>query len=212
MLLRRFRPPATVGGYSSVRHASRLREPSRSSKNLPWNTPARNARGSLLPQQGRKVTASRPASQGRDGKPDPEPQPQPQQPQSSLAALSEGLRTTDPSTNTLLAPVHIPSSPSNVLKDTHPSASILANSGLVVQRQIEMLNVFMGFEQANRYVILDAQGNHVGYLAEHDGGLGSAMKRQLMRTHRGFVANVFDRSGREVLRVRTEDHSQVLQG
>ena len=64
-----------------------------------------------------------------------------------------------------------------------------------------MMNVFMGFEQANRYVILDAQGNHIGYMAEHDGGLGSVMKRQLMRTHRGFVAHVFDKGGREVLRV-----------
>lgn len=29
-------------------------------------------------------------------------------------------------------------------------------------RQIEMMNIFMGFEQANRYALTDALGNHVG--------------------------------------------------
>jgi hypothetical protein len=49
----------------------------------------------------------------------------------------------DPSQNTLLAPVHIPEDPNGVLKETHPATSILANSGLVVQRQLEMMNVMM---------------------------------------------------------------------
>ncbi len=29
-------------------------------------------------------------------------------------------------------------------------------------RQLEMLNVFMGFEQANRYAIMSPEGEHVG--------------------------------------------------
>lgn len=49
----------------------------------------------------------------------------------------------DPSQNTLLAPVHIPEDPNGVLKESHPATSILANSGLVVQRQLEMMNVMM---------------------------------------------------------------------
>lgn len=49
----------------------------------------------------------------------------------------------DPSQNTLLSPVHIPEDPNAVLKEKHPAANVLANSGLVIQRQLEMMNVMM---------------------------------------------------------------------
>lgn len=58
-----------------------------------------------------------------------------------------------------------------------------------------------GFEQANRYVIFDAQGNHVGYMAEQEQGVGNMMTRQWFGTHRAFVTHVFDRNQNEVLRV-----------
>lgn len=83
--------------------------------------------------------------------------------------------------------------------------SILANSSIVVQRQLEMMNVMLGFEQANRYVIMDARGNHIGYLAEQEHGLGNAVARQAFRTHRSFTTHVFDRDEREVLRVGRQD-------
>jgi Scramblase len=66
---------------------------------------------------------------------------------------------------------------------------------------LEMMNVLMGFEQANRYVIMDPQGNHIGYLAEQDHGIGSTMKRQAFKTHRSFTTHVFDKNEREVLRI-----------
>ncbi|KAJ6164616.1 Scramblase-domain-containing protein [Penicillium chermesinum] len=106
----------------------------------------------------------------------------------------------DPAQNTLLSPVYIPEDPNGVLKETHPATNILSNSGLVIQRQIEMMNVLIGFEQANRYVIMDAQGNHVGYIAEQEKGMGSMMARQWFHTHRSFVTHVFDRHENEVLR------------
>ncbi|PLB43132.1 Scramblase-domain-containing protein [Aspergillus steynii IBT 23096] len=106
----------------------------------------------------------------------------------------------DPSQNSLLAPVHIPEDPHAVLKETHPATGILANSGLVVQRQLELMNVMIGFEQANKYVIMDANGNHIGYMAEQEKGMASMMARQWFRTHRGFVTHVFDRHENEVLR------------
>ena len=49
----------------------------------------------------------------------------------------------DPTQNTLLSPVHIPEDPNGVLKENHPATNILANSGVVVQRQLEMMNVMM---------------------------------------------------------------------
>ncbi|KAH3355277.1 hypothetical protein KXV52_007296, partial [Aspergillus fumigatus] len=106
----------------------------------------------------------------------------------------------DPAQNTLLSPVHIPEDPNGVLKETHPAMGILANSGLVIQRQLELMNVMIGFEQANKYVIMDANGNHIGYMAEQEKGMANMMARQWFRTHRSFVTHVFDRHENEVLR------------
>lgn len=64
-----------------------------------------------------------------------------------------------------------------------------------------MMNLFLGFEQANRYVIMDPHGNHVGYMAEHDGGFGKVMGRQWLGTHRAFTTHVFNKEQKEVLRV-----------
>ncbi|KAJ5099564.1 Scramblase-domain-containing protein [Penicillium argentinense] len=125
--------------------------------------------------------------------PDAESQPE-RQPQDAYRA------NYDPAQNTLLAPVHIPEDPNGVLKESHPAVSVLANSGVVVQRQLEMMNVMIGFEQANKYVIMDAQGNHIGYMAEQEKGMTNAMARQWFRTHRSFVTHVFDRHENEVLR------------
>lgn len=58
-----------------------------------------------------------------------------------------------------------------------------------------------GFEQANKYVIMDAQGNHIGYMAEQEKSVANAMARQWFKTHRSFVTHVFDRHENEVLRV-----------
>jgi hypothetical protein len=115
--------------------------------------------------------------------------------------VSEVLARADPTLNNLLAPVHVPEDEGAIIRSQHPATKLLANSGLVVQRQIEMMNLFLGFEQANRYVIMDPQGNHVGYMAEHDGGFGKAIGRQWFRTHRAFTTHVFDREQKEVLRV-----------
>lgn len=94
----------------------------------------------------------------------------------------------------------MPEDPNGVLKETHPVMRLLDNSTLVIQRQLEMMNVLMGFEQANRYVIMDPHGNHIGYLAEQEHGIGNAVARQMFRTHRSFTTHVFDKEEKEVLR------------
>jgi Scramblase len=107
------------------------------------------------------------------------PEPSPAQAQvapSSTPPVSDALASAPLSENSLLAPVHVPEDPNAVLKETHPATSILANSGLVVQRQLEMMNVFLGFEEANRYISMDPQGNHVGYMAEEMEGLRKTWK------------------------------------
>lgn len=95
----------------------------------------------------------------------------------------------------------MPDDPEGVLPPDHPALSLLGNSSLVIQRQIEMMNLIIGFEQANRYVIMDGQGETIGYIAERDHGIGSSLARNMFKTHRSFTTHIFDRQEREVLRI-----------
>ena len=117
--------------------------------------------------------------------------------------LNTQLASTLSETNSsdLVSEVHIPADPHGVLPPDHPALAILGNSSLVIQRQIEMMNIIVGFEQANRYIMMDGQGNTLGYIAEQDHGLGSSMARQVFKTHRSFTTHIFDRYEREVLRI-----------
>ncbi|KAL1593879.1 hypothetical protein SLS60_010612 [Paraconiothyrium brasiliense] len=126
--------------------------------------------------------------------------PYTEKPTSKVEAVSNALSTTADYNNPLLTPVHIPEDPNGVIKESHPAMRLLENSTIVVQRQLEMMNVLMGFEQANRYVIMDPHGVHIGYLAELDLGVGRAVARQMFRTHRSFTTFVFDKEEKEVLR------------
>ena len=113
--------------------------------------------------------------------------------------LAETLAQADSSD--LITGVRIPDDPHGVLPPDHPAFSILGNSSLVIQRQIEMMNVMLGFEQANRYIIMDGQGQTLGYIAEQDHGIGRTMARQLFRAHRSFTTHIFDAEEQEVLRI-----------
>ncbi|WPH03872.1 Hypothetical protein R9X50_00675500 [Acrodontium crateriforme] len=122
-----------------------------------------------------------------------EPQPGPNQ------RLATALAESDSSD--LVSEVHIPKDVHGVLPENHPALSLLGNSSLVIQRQIEFMNIIIGVEQANRYIIMDGQGQTIGYIAERDHGIGSTVARQMFRTHRSFTTHIFDREEREVLRV-----------
>lgn len=121
---------------------------------------------------------------------------------SGVDAVSSALHDANPENNNLLAPVHIPEDPNGVLNEMHPATNILKNSAIVVTRQLELMNVMIGFEQANKYVIMDPHGQHIGFMAEKDLGMGNMFKRQMFSTHRSFTTHVFDKFGKEVLRVR----------
>ncbi len=56
--------------------------------------------------------------------------------------------------------------------------------------------VILGFEQANRYTVLDQDGNTVALLAEDVGGLGKEVGRQFLRTRRSFTATILSPEGK----------------
>ncbi|KAF2448741.1 Scramblase-domain-containing protein [Karstenula rhodostoma CBS 690.94] len=154
---------------------------------------------SLNPPTPPRVNRSAASRQPEPDASQPAPPPS-DPPPSKVQAVSNALATTSDANNPLLTPVHIPEDPNGIIKENHPAMRLLENSSIVVQRQLEMMNVLMGFEQANRYVIMDPHGNHIGYLAELDHGVGRAVARQMFRTHRSFTTHVFDKNEVEVLR------------
>lgn len=56
---------------------------------------------------------------------------------------TETQKASEPISNSLLAPVHIPEDPNGVLKSSHPAAGLLDNSALVIQRQLEVGNLLL---------------------------------------------------------------------
>lgn len=92
--------------------------------------------------------------------------------------------------------------PNGVLTASDPVVDILSRPALVMERQIEMMNVFLGFEQANRYAIMDPSGEHLGYMEEEDFGITKAILRQVYRLHRPFSVRVLDRHGYHILTIR----------
>ena len=100
----------------------------------------------------------------------------------------------------------VPSSSSS--SDRHDSAAnslaaAVSHPALVVARGIEWGNVVLGFEQANKYTVLDETGRTVALLAEETSGVGSAVARQVLRARRSFVASLLSPDGSRVLaRVR----------
>lgn len=82
-------------------------------------------------------------------------------------------------------------------------AAAVSHPALIVARGIEWGNVVLGFEQANKYTVLDETGETVALLAEETSGVGSAVARQVLRARRSFVASLLSPDGSQVLaRVR----------
>lgn len=133
MWLNRARP-LTLGRWSATgcRYASL--------KPSPWS---RNNRGPLRRPDSYKPANSRPGNSNKGDNAPETNSPPPESPDARIESLSSSLHDTAPQDNSLLAPVHIPEDPNAILKERHPAAGLLANSGLVVQRQLEMMNVLL---------------------------------------------------------------------
>lgn len=79
---------------------------------------------------------------------------------------------------------------------------ILKEPTLVIERQLEMMNVFLGFEQANKYKIMNSMGQQLGYMEERDVGFLKILGRQFFRLHRPFEIDVFNNYGDLLLKIK----------
>ncbi|KAI7902800.1 Scramblase-domain-containing protein [Cokeromyces recurvatus] len=87
-----------------------------------------------------------------------------------------------------------------IVKPNTSAASLLTQSAVIVGRELEMMNVFLGYEQANRYRIMDPQGTPLGYIAEEE-GFGKSISRQLLRTHRKMNATILNPEGQVIFKI-----------
>eukprot|EP00250_Pteridium_aquilinum_P001686 c11889_g1_i1 orf=488-1807(-) len=99
----------------------------------------------------------------------------------------------------------LPSQPlEGVLQPTTAEAErvspLLARTDLIITRNIEWANLLAGFEQENRYVIMDPRESLtvVGYITESSNWLF----RQFLRTRRPFHAAIMDAAGSVLFTVR----------
>ncbi|KAG0308536.1 hypothetical protein BGZ97_013353 [Linnemannia gamsii] len=177
------RPARSLGTSRGGRITARTTAPSRagaiSHNNSPaaleTTSPIASAASTLNPHL---LNASQPSSQGQD----------------ATNGVVQGL-------DIAATPAVVPDDPFGVLKPYDTAAKMLTQPALIMTRQIEMMNVLVGFEQANKYAIVDPSGAPIGYIAEEDTTMVKAMSRQVLRTHRPFKASVLDLEGNEVLKI-----------
>lgn len=169
---------------------SRIPGSSRPSRILPRTSSPRNAGPSHSHSHKRSVPSS-------------------QEPQSSIEPAAESVSRQLPVQPAPEPPsssaVIVGSSQNHARNVVTPSTieDILGQDTLVVTREIEMMNVFLGFEQSNKYALKTFNGDSVGYLAESEKGvLGGSIQRQVLRNHRPFEANVLDTAGNIMMTIR----------
>ena len=101
-------------------------------------------------------------------------------------------------------PVQVPHDPLGVLDNAREpwaerARALFAHPAIVVTRQLEALNLIIGYEQANKYDLRGPDGELLGFLVEEEHSMASSLRRQFLKTHRPFTATVLDTDGETVL-------------
>lgn len=81
---------------------------------------------------------------------------------------------------------------------------ILNEPKVMVQRIIEYGNLFLGFEQANNYNLLNQHGQVIGYLRERDITFTKIIMRQFFKLHRPFNIDLIDLDGKIVMNIQRD--------
>ncbi|OWF44076.1 phospholipid scramblase 1-like [Mizuhopecten yessoensis] len=78
-----------------------------------------------------------------------------------------------------------------------PGLEYLTNMDqLIIKQQLETLEVFTGWETANKYKLLNSQGQQVYFAAEESG----MCERQCCGSSRGFSLHITDNAGQEIIK------------
>ncbi|PSK38281.1 hypothetical protein C7M61_002840 [Candidozyma pseudohaemuli] len=96
----------------------------------------------------------------------------------------------------------VPPNENGIITEHDGIYDILKEPTLVIERQVEFMNVVIGFEQANRYKIMNSNGDQIAYMEEKDFGIMKAIGRQFFRLHRPFELEVFNNYGDLLLTIK----------
>ncbi|CAK7894090.1 hypothetical protein CAAN1_02S01090 [[Candida] anglica] len=96
----------------------------------------------------------------------------------------------------------VPPNENGLITPEDPIYDILKEPTLVIERKMEMMNLFLGFEQANKYVIMNSTGQQIGYMEEKDMGILKMIGRQFFRLHRPFELEVFNNYGDSLMTIK----------
>ncbi|KAI5958516.1 uncharacterized protein KGF55_005776 [Candida pseudojiufengensis] len=97
---------------------------------------------------------------------------------------------------------YIPNNKNGIITPQDPIYSILSEPTIVIERTIEYMNLMIGFEQINKYTIMNSSGEIIGFMEEKEAGIGRTVGRQLFRTRRPFEVDVFTPSGELALTIK----------
>lgn len=115
-------------------------------------------------------------------------------------SLNEQAYQNDPSQ--FRAVFEVPPNENGIITEHDGIYDILKEPTLVIERQVELMNVVIGFEQANRYRIMNSNGEQIAYMEEKDFGIMKALGRQFFRLHRPFELEVFNNYGDLILTIK----------
>lgn len=131
--------------------------------------------------------------------------------QQQLNAQNDFYYQEEPSTNTrrfqddpasMRTVFEVPPNVNGLITLEDPIYDLLKEPTLVIERKVEFMNLFLGFEQANRYSIMNSMGEQVGYMEEKDMGIFKMIGRQFFRLHRPFDIDVFNNYGEKILTIK----------
>ncbi|KAJ3371107.1 hypothetical protein GGF31_003530 [Allomyces arbusculus] len=184
---------APVSAAVPQRDMAWLRSAARGSSVRQARRPAAVSKPAVAPAVDAESTSTLPA----DSPPGPAGSLPHQDPLGMYMDVSNPMDTTTPAITPATA---ITVAPNSTLTAAHPAYVMFARDQVAVVRQLEMMNLMLGFEQANAYTMKGEGGQEIGYIVEED-SLARSLLRNFLTTHRKMNAKVVNARGEVVLKI-----------
>jgi uncharacterized protein YxjI len=84
---------------------------------------------------------------------------------------------------------------------TDLTQTMALGSQIVIKQKRELTEVFLGFETRNQYLLFDQNGAPCGSVVEQGSGISALLKRWFLKSHRPFVIDVIDATGKVILQL-----------
>ncbi|KAK9247652.1 Scramblase-domain-containing protein [Lipomyces tetrasporus] len=92
--------------------------------------------------------------------------------------------------------------PKGIVQRSDLITPLLENPELIIKRELEIIGLAVGYEQANRYSLMSRDRLSLGSMEEVDQGFLTFITRQLYRLHRPFTVRAYDAFGNHILTLR----------